>query len=427
MTNEPFMESRPEWFDYLKLRFSWGKNGNDRIGNFLYTSLMDGGQNYYFGGGYQVNNADPAKVGEITGSMQYGSSPGYIPNPDVKWEESVQTDLGLEARFFNSRLTFGFDYFTKATNDMLMYQPIPSYVGLGAPIANVGDMENRGVEFELGWKNSAGDFNYFVSANASYLQNKLINLGNETGEQIYENAGASGVGSYVKGMNGEVFPYFYGFKTDGLFQNQAEVDGYVNNEGARMQPTAKPGDVRFVDTNGDGVISDDDKTKIGKGAPDWTYGITLGADWKGFDMNMFFQGTYGNDIFDFAQRGDIPAANRPAWILDRWHGEGTSTRIPRMTSANPNGNWRSSDLYIKDGSYMRLKSAQLGYTLPDHLTKKISVQRLRIYISADNLLTLTAYDGFDPEIASGGYTTIGVDRGIYPQARTISLGANISF
>ncbi|NMB05325.1 MAG: TonB-dependent receptor [Bacteroidales bacterium] len=427
MTNEAFMANRPEWFDYMKLRFSWGKNGNDRIGNFLYTSLMDGGQNYYFGGGYQVNEADPAKVGEITGSMQYGSSPGYIPNPNVKWEESVQTDLGLEARFLNSRLTFGFDYFVKATNDMLMYQPIPSYVGLGAPIANVGDMENRGVEFELGWKNSAGDFNYFIAANASYLQNKLINLGNETGEQIYENAGASGVGSYVKGMNGEVFPYFYGFKTDGLFQNQAEVDGYVNGEGARLQPTAKPGDVRFVDHNGDGTISDDDKTKIGKGAPDWTYGLTLGADWKGFDANLFFQGTYGNDIFDFAQRGDIPAANRPAWILDRWHGEGTSNRMPRMTSANPNSNWRSSDLYIKDGSYVRLKSAQLGYTLPEALTKKISLQRLRLYISADNLLTFTGYDGFDPEIASGGYTTIGIDRGIYPQARTISLGANISF
>ena len=427
MTNEAFMANRPEWFDYMKLRFSWGKNGNDRIGNFLYTSLMDGGQNYYFGGGYQVNEADPAKVGEITGSMQYGSSPGYIPNPNVKWEESVQTDLGLEARFLNSRLTFGFDYFVKATNDMLMYQPIPSYVGLGAPIANVGDMENRGVEFELGWKNSAGDFNYFIAANASYLQNKLINLGNETGEQIYENAGASGVGSYVKGMNGEVFPYFYGFKTDGLFQSQAEVDGYVNGEGARLQPTAKPGDVRFVDHNGDGTISDDDKTKIGKGAPDWTYGLTLGADWKGFDANLFFQGTYGNDIFDFAQRGDIPAANRPAWILDRWHGEGTSNRMPRMTSANPNSNWRSSDLYIKDGSYVRLKSAQLGYTLPDALTKKISIQRLRLYVSADNLLTFTGYDGFDPEIASGGYTTIGIDRGIYPQARTISLGANISF
>lgn len=149
---------------------------------------------------------------------------------------------------------------------------------------------------------------------------------------------------------------------------------------------------------------------------------------------MFFQGTIGNDIFDFAQRGDIPAANRPAWILERWHGEGTSSHIPRMTSANPNSNWRSSDLYIKNRSYLRLKSAQLGYTLPSNITKKISLQRLRIYISGDNLLTFTGYDGFDPEMASGdanssagGYTTVGVDRGIYPQARTISLGANITF
>ena len=426
MTNESFMENRPEGFDFLKFRFSWGKNGNDRIGNFLYTALMDGGQNYYFGGGYEVSN-DPSKVGEIGGSMQYGSSPGYIPNPNVKWEESIQTDIGLEARFLNHRLTVGFDYFIKKTKDMLMYQPIPSYVGLAAPIANVGDMENRGIEIELGWKHSIGEFNYFVAANASYLKNKLINLGNETGEDIYESAGASGVGSYVKGMNGEVFPYFYGFKTNGLFQNQEQVNNYVNDKGEKLQSAAQPGDVRFVDLNGDGVINDDDKTKIGKGAPDWTYGITLGADWKGIDINMFFQGTIGNDIFDFAQRGDIPAANRPAWVLDRWHGEGTSNRIPRMTSANPNSNWRSSDLFIKDGSYMRLKSAQLGYTLPARLTNKISVQRLRVYISADNLLTFTKYDGFDPEIASGEYTTIGIDRGIYPQARTISLGANITF
>ena len=427
VTNEAFMEGRPQWFDYMKLRASWGKNGNDRIDQFLYTSLMDGGQNYYFGGGYDVNQGDPAKVGEITGQMQYGSSPGYIPNPNVKWEESSQTNLGIDTRFLQSRMTFSFDYFKKKTIDMLMKQPIPSYVGIGAPIANVGDMENWGLEFELGWKQSVGEFNYAVSANASYLKNKLINLGNETGEQIYENAGASGVGSYVKGMNGDVFPYFYGYKTDGLFQNQTEVDAYVNADGEKYQSAALPGDVRFVDLNGDGVISDADKTKIGKGMPDWTYGLTLSADWKGVDLNLFFQGTIGNDVFDFSQRGDIPAMNRPAWILDRWHGEGTSSHIPRMTSANPNGNWRSSDLYIKDGSYMRLKSAQLGYTLPVDLTGKIAVQRLRIYVSADNLLTFTSYDGFDPEIASGGYTTIGIDRGIYPQSRTISVGANITF
>lgn len=425
--NEAFMENRPDWFNSLKLRASWGKNGNDRIGQFLYTSLMDGGQNYYFGGGYQVNQGDPTKIGEISGIMQYGSSPGYIPNPDVKWEESAQTDIGFEARFLNNALTFGFDYFKKKTIDMLMYQPIPAYVGLGAPIANVGDMENWGLEFEAGWKQRIGDFGYSISANASYLKNTLINLGNATGEQIYESMGATGVGSYVKGMNGEVFPYFYGFKTDGIFQNQAEVDAYVNADGQKLQSSARPGDVRFVDLNGDGVITDDDKTKIGKGMPDWTYGFTFGADWKGIDLNLFFQGSIGNDIFDYSQRGDIPAMNRPSWILNRWHGEGTSNHIPRMTAANPNSNWRSSDLYIKDGSFMRLKTAQVGYTLPQRVTQKVSVQRLRVYISAENLLTFTKYDGFDPELASGGYTTIGVDRGIYPQARTISLGANISF
>jgi hypothetical protein len=310
---------------------------------------------------------------------------------------------------------------------MLMEQPIPSYVGQSSPIANVGDMENWGLEFEASWKQTIGDFKYRVSANASYLRNKLIKLGNASGEQIYENAGASGVGSYVKGENGEVFPYFYGFKTNGLFQNQAEVDNYVNSEGVKYQPTAKPGDVRFVDYNKDSSISDADKTKIGKGMPDWTYGLTLDTEWKNFDLNVFFQGTVGNDLFDFSQRGDIPAMNRPSWILNRWHGEGTSNHLPRMTNANPNSNWRSSDLYIKDGSYLRLKSAQFGYTLPQKWSRTLSIDKFRVFVMAENLLTFTQYDGFDPEVASGGYTTIGIDRGVYPQARTISVGANIIF
>lgn len=425
--NEPYMKNHPEWFNALKLRFSWGKNGNENIGNFLYTSLLDGGQNYYFGGGYAVNSADPSKVGETGGTMQYGTSPAALANPNIKWEASEQIDLGFDARFFKNALSFGFDYFKKKTNGMLMALPIPSYVGQGAPTGNVGDMQNWGLEFELGWKQSIGDFHYNVSANASYLKNKLVNLGNASGEATYESAGASGVGSFVKAKNGEVWPYFYGYQTAGLFQNEGEVNAYVNDKGEQMQPSAKPGDVRFVDYNQDGVIDDNDKAKIGKGMPDWTYGLNLGAEWKGFDLNLFLQGIMGNDIFDFSQRGDIPAMNRPTWILDRWHGEGTSHRIPRITAANPNGNWRSSDLYIKDGSYLRLKTIQLGYTLPAVWTKKVSVQKLRVYVSAENLLTFTGYDGFDPEIASGGYTTIGVDRGIYPQSRTISVGANISF
>jgi len=420
VTNEAFMENRPEWFNNLKLRGSWGKNGNERIGQFRYTSLMDGGQNYYFGSG-------------DASTMQYGSSPSKISNPDVKWEESEQIDLGFESRFFNNSLTFGFDYFKKKTNGMLMDQPIPAYVGKGAPIANAGDMENWGLEFETGYKLKVNDFIFNVQANASYLQNKLIKLGNASGEAIYEDAGASGVGSYVKGKNNEIYPFFYGFKTNGLIQNQQQADEY----NAKYGEKAQPGDVIFqdiagaVDANGkaipDGLITDADKTKIGKGMPDWTFGLTLGAEWKGFDVNIFFQGTQGNDIFDFAQRGDITAMNRPSWILDRWIGEGTSNKIPRMTAVNPNRNWRSSDLYIKDGSYIRLKVMQLGYTLPRNLTKKVSIQKLRLFVTGENLLTFTGYDGFDPEIAAGNYTTIGVDKGIYPQSRTISVGANISF
>jgi TonB-linked outer membrane protein, SusC/RagA family len=424
--NEEFLaDMKPEWFDAFKLRFSWGKNGNERIGNFRYTSLMDGGQNYYFGGGYSVATASK------NGTMQYGTSPAAIPNPSVKWEESEQVDFGLDMRMFGSKLNFGFDYFKKQTNGMLMNMPIPTYVGQGAPMANVGDMENWGLEFELGWRQSHGDFSYRVAANATFVRNKLINFGNASGIATYQDAGAAGVGSYVRGENGEVWPFFYGYKTDGIFQNQAEVDSYVNSSGAKLQASAQPGDVRFKDISGpdgvpDGIISDFDKTKIGKGAPDWTYGIHLGADYKSFDINFFFQGTLGNDNFDFAQRGDIPAANRPAWILDRWVGEGSSNKIPRMTNANPNGNWKSSDIYLKDGSYLRLKTAQFGYTLPQHLTKIATIQSLRIFVMAENLLTFTKYDGFDPEVADG-YTSIGVDKGVYPQSRTISLGANITF
>ena len=420
VTNEAFMENRPEWITNLKLRGSWGKNGNERIGQFRYTSLMDGGQNYYFGSG-------------TNSLMQYGSSPSKISNPDVKWEESEQIDLGFESAFFKNTLTFGFDYFKKRTNGMLMDQPIPAYVGKGAPIANAGDMENWGLEFETGYKLKIHDFQFNAHANASYLQNKLIKLGNASGEAIYEDAGASGVGSYVKGKNNEVYPFFYGYKTDGLIQNQVQADAYNTKFGEKAQP----GDVIFQDIAGasdangaaipDGKITDADKVKIGKGMADWTFGLTLNAEWKGFDMSVFFQGSYGNDIFDFSQRGDITAMNRPSWILDRWIGEGTSNKIPRMTAVNPNRNWRSSDLYIKDGSYLRLKTMQFGYTVPALITRKASIQKLRLFVSGENLLTFTGYDGFDPEIASGGYTTIGIDRGIYPQARTISLGANISF
>ena len=417
VTNEPwFRDNSPEWINQLKLRASWGKNGNENIGNFRYASLMDTGQEYYFGIGSAAY-----------GNMYSGASPAALANPTIRWEESEQIDVGFDARLFNDRLSFGYDFYNKKTNGMLMDKPIPAYVGQGAPMSNLGDMRNWGHEFELGWQHQVGDFHYAVNANASLLRNRLINLGNESGEAVYQSNGASGIGDYVKGSNGMVWPYFYGMKTDGIFQNWAEVNAYKNKDGGLMQPGAQPGDVKFVDVNGDGYVNDNDRTMIGKGMPDWTAGLTLSADWKGFDASMFFQGSFGNQIFDYCMRGDIPAQNLPAWVLNRWIGEGTSNRIPRMTNANPNQNWRSSDLWVKDGSFVRLKTAQIGYTLPAKLLQSIFIKNFRVYVAGENLLTFTKYEGFDPEMASDGYTTIGVDRGIYPQARTITLGASITF
>ncbi|MBR3292622.1 MAG: TonB-dependent receptor [Bacteroidales bacterium] len=417
MTNEPwFRDGRPDWINQLKIRASWGRNGNENIGNFRYASLMDTGQEYYFGIG-----AAPY------GNMYSGASPAALANPTIRWEESEQVDVGFDARLFSDRLSFGYDFYNKRTKGMLMDKPIPAYVGQGAPMSNLGDMRNWGHEFEISWQHQVGSFHYSISANASLLRNRLINLGNESGEAVYQSNGASGIGDYVKGSNGMVWPYFYGMKTNGIFQNWAEVESYRDRDGNLMQPSAQPGDVRFVDVNGDGYVNDNDRTMIGKGMPDWTAGLTMSADWKGIDLTLFFQGSFGNDVFDYCMRGDIPAQNRPGWVLDRWIGEGTSNRIPRMTNANPNQNWRSSDLWVKDGSFVRLKTAQLGYTFPAKWMKVVFIKNFRVYVAGENLLTFTKYEGFDPEMASDGYTTIGVDRGIYPQSRTITLGASITF
>ena len=420
--NEPCLQDyKPAWFTTLKLRFSWGKNGNESIPDLSYAAFIQPGANYYFGQGYSVAGGSETPV-------QSGLEAAKIANPSVRWEESEQTDIGIDARFFDNALSLGFDWFSKKTNGMLIGRPIPDYVGLASPYANVGDMENRGFEFEIGWKHSVGQLNYYASVNASYIHNTLVNAGTETGHiELSVTSQATGAVSFVRGSNGEPYPYFYGYVTDGIFQTPDDVKSYTGADGKPMQPNAKPGDVRFKDLNSDGKIDDLDRTGIGKGTPDWTFGCSLGADWKGVDLSLFFQGVAGNDMFDLTQRSDLVTANRPAWTLDRWTKEGSGNRLPRLTNLDPNNNRRPSDLYIKDGSYLRLKNIQLGYTLPGKWTRKLAIARLRLFVMAENLLTLTAYDGFDPEAATGDYFNIGVDRGIYPQSRTFSVGANISF
>ena len=408
LTNEKFMNKRPNWLTTTKIRLSWGKNGNENIGNFKYTVLTSPGNNAIFGSSENVIN---------------GVKASGLANPDLKWEESEQLDFGLDFGFFNNALTFTADYYKKKTNGMLMEMNIPFYVGEAKPIGNVGKMENSGIELEAAYKFRVSDWNFRVSANASYLKNKLIEYGNESG---WENLDSfQGTGDISRAENGKPFPFFYGYKTAGIFQNTDEVKAYKNDKGELLQPTAVPGDVRFVDVDGNGIIDANDRTDIGKGRPDWTFGFNLGVSWKNFDLNMMWQGTAGNDIYDATRRTDIATSNLPSWMLNRWTGEGTSNRIPRFVQGD-NVNWQSSDLYVYDGSYLRLKNIQLGYTLPAALTQKVFISSLRFYVAAENLFTFTKYHGFDPEISSGG-TSLGIDYGVYPQARVWTIGASLSF
>ncbi|MBR3011591.1 MAG: TonB-dependent receptor [Prevotella sp.] len=408
--NEKFMEQTQDWLSNLKFRASWGKNGSDNIDNFLYTVENVMGNNVLFG--------NPA-------IKQIGSKASTTANPSIKWEESEQTDFGLDFGFFNQALTFTVDYYIKKTNGMLMTMPIPSYVGESKPVGNVGDMENKGVEFELGYKWNISDARFAVKANATYTKNTLKNLGNESGFIDYDGVQGFTGGSLARGSNGMPFPYFFGYKTNGVFQNYAEVNAYTNADGGLIQPAARPGDTRFVDVNGDGVITSDDRTKIGKGTPDWNFGLNFNADWRGFDFNMFLQGVAGADIFDATYRTDVTAGNYPTYMLNRWTGEGTSNKYP-ILRAGDNTNWQVSDLYIVDGSYLRLKNISLGYTLPRNLTRQISIERLRFFVMAENLVTWTKYWGFDPEISSGG-KSLGIDKGVYPQARIWTVGLNLTF
>lgn len=409
ITNEPFMKNRPNWLTSMKLRFSWGKNGNDNIGNFSYIVLTSTGNNYILG---------------TTEGIESGTKADGLANENLKWEESRQTDVGLDLAFFNNRLTFTVDYYNKVTEGMLMEMYIPDYVGETKPTGNVGKMQNRGVEFELGYKFNIGQAHFSIKGNASYLKNKLISLGNETGYMNYDEF--QNVGTITRASNGEPFPYFYGYKTDGIFQNWDEVYAYVNSDGDLIQPDAEPGYVRIVDVNGDGEITDDDRTKIGKGMPDWTFGLNFQASWRNWDFSMMWQGVSGCDVFDATRRIDIATTNLPSWMLSRWTGEGSSSKYPIFIIGDTSDNWLSSDLYVHDASYLRLKNIELGYTLPQNITRRVFIEKLRIYVAAENLFTFTEYWGYDPEISSGG-TSLGVDYGVYPQARVWKIGFNLSF
>ena len=411
--NESFMQDVP-WLSGLKLRASWGVNGNDAIGDFTYAVYTSQNNNYVFG--------SPATSEQITG----GTKPSGLANPNVKWEESRQTDIGIDMAFFGNRLTFVADWYNKKTAGMLLSMPVPGYSGDSAPTGNLGDMLNRGLEMDLGYRNSIGDFNYRASFNATYNKNTLTYLGDDAASLYGSN---HQTGQLTRGVVGLPFPYFYGFKSDGIFQNMDEVNSYVNEKGELIMPNAEPGDVRFVDVDGDGVIGDGDKTYIGKGIPDWVFGINLGFDWKGFDFSMLLQGQFGAQAYNVSRRIDLGAVNLPSYMLNRWTGEGSTNRYPKFEVGDAT-NYVVSDVWVEDASFLRARNVQFGYTLPQKVTKKVFIQRLRVYAQAENLFTLTKYQGCDPEVTGGNSaygTEVGIDRGVYPQSRTFSVGLNLTF
>ncbi|MGB3006057.1 MAG: TonB-dependent receptor [Chitinophagaceae bacterium] len=393
----------------LKIRGGYGIVGNDAISDFGYLSTVAGGFNYTLGNGDVITT---------------GYAPTSLDNPDLKWEETSQANIGFDAQLFKS-FNLTVDFYNKKTSGILRPITIPGYVGVSSsPVGNVADMENKGIEVELGYRKKFGDVNFSANGNVAYLKNKVTFL-DEDRDFIDGYASYQSMGPVTRIQVGQSFNSFYGFKTAGIFQNMAEINSYKSSTGAIIQPNARPGDFRWEDTNGDGTITNDDKTFLGTNLPKFTFGLTLNADYKGFDLMLFGQGATGNKIFQGLRRLDVGNSNYQTKALSRWTGEGTSNDYPRLTSNDANGNFGNmSDFYLEKGDYLRLKVVQLGYTLKHKYLNKIGATSLRFYLTGENLLTLTNYTGYDPEVGGGVF---GIDKGYYPQARSFIFGAQLQF
>jgi TonB-linked SusC/RagA family outer membrane protein len=398
-----------EVINTLKIRGGYGVVGNDAIPDFRYLSLVQGGYNYSFG------NA---------GAITTGYANLTLDNPDLRWEETSQANIGFESRFFQD-LSLTVDLYNKTTTGILRPINIPGYVGVTSnPTGNVADMENRGLEVELGYRKQFGELNFSANANFAYLENEVTYVASDS-DYIVGDASFQSMGPVTRTQVGQSYNSFYGLKTAGIFQNEAEIAAYTNTSGGLIQPNARPGDFRWVDTDGNGSINDDDKQFLGSNIPKYTFGLTLNLDYKNFDFMAFAQGAAGNQIFQGLRRLDIGNANYQTEALSRWTGEGTSDDYPRLTNNDTNGNFgKMSDFYLEDGDYLRLKLVQFGYSLPTNVVSQIGATKVRFYLTGENLFTLTKYTGYDPEIGGGVF---GIDKGVYPQARTFMLGANLQF
>ncbi len=411
--NEAFLRD-VEWLGALKLRASWGQNGNENIGDFAYMATIS-----TYGLTYPFGSQIP------TGSLSVGAAPTKLSNPDLKWETSEQTDLGLDIQLFGC-LNLTFDYYIKKTKDLLVTTPIPLMLGNGFPTTNAGNVRNTGVEFAADFHRQFGKWNLSVNGNIAFNKNRVTYVGTDTG--YVSGATVQGItGAVTRMETGHAMSYFWGYKTLGIFQNQAEIDAWVNSQGVQIQPDARPGDFRYQDTNDDGTIDDKDRVDLGSPFPTMTFGLNISVSAYGFDLGITSAGQAGNKIFSVLRRPDLPMSNYGAWVLGRWHGEGTSNSIPRVAHNDTNLNWtRPSDFYLQDGDFWRIRNITLGYTV--HIPEKYYLRKARVFASVDNVFTFTKYGGYDPEVGNGGsILSSGIDRGVYPRPRTVSVGLSLTF
>ena len=412
VAEEKFMEN-VHWLDQLKLRGGYGVLGNQEIDNYQYSSTITTGINYPDG----------------NGGLLQGAFPKNFANPDIKWEETAMTNVGIDFMAFNNRLSLTADYYVKNTKDILLTVPIPiSSGGANDPIRNAGKIRNNGFEFNLGWMDQPNpDISYGINLIGSFNKNKVIAMGSESGSIKGDSTNQNITTSETKA--GYPIGGYWLISTAGYFNSQEEVDAYAK-DGKKIQPAAEPGDIKFVDANNDGVINDDDRVFQGSPFPDFTFALNGNMRYKNFDLSIGLQGVLGNKIYNATRQTleDVTkGSNFLASCLDYWTPENKNASHPRLTWDDPNRNTRAeSDRYLENGSYLRLRSVQLGYTFPQTWFKG-AIQHARVYINAENLFTITSYSGYSPDVNADNANYRGFDNFIYPTNRTFMLGLNVTF
>lgn len=404
----------------LKIRASWGRLGNENaLGYYDFLALISTYNTKYQG--YVQGNGDNAWAGSIARGLE---------NRSLKWETTDTKNIGFDYGFFNNRINGSFNYYYNKTEDLLITKVLPPSAGLANPILNVGKIRNTGIEFEINYQDSKAGWDYNLGLNLTTTSNKVLSLADEN-QTIYGEGLKYGTEHFpTQTMVGRPIGSYYVYKTDGLFQSDEEARNYKNAAGERLQPYADAGDVKFVDVNGDGVIDDNDKVYSGSGIPKLEVNLNLNVAWKGFDLSAVVGSAWNYKLYNgnrYFYEGMNSGSNFLASTLDAWTPQNTNTTVPRAIFNDPNGNLKESDRFLENGNFVRLRQLQLGYTLPESLTRKAYIEHLRFYVSADNLFTITNYKGVDPEFSRANVLNTGIDKLIYPFTRSFTVGAQLTF